>query len=211
MYASQRSPAVPKASASKPAVPKLLFTLLGQTVLLAALVACGSKPPPVAPKAEGEETKSSSSGVSVPGECVDPVADGDQHDPTRPADKHVQLDVRDIDLDGDGVIDTFVKPAWSCGHGCNRSAYVVRSTCGHYVGTFPSEDRYEALDEKTNGLRDIKAHPRRSDGAALRCYQLILKFDGKQYQGTRHRECECKDESPKCEGDWTDGDGWQPE
>jgi hypothetical protein len=206
MHAFQRSPAVPKS------LVHLLSAGLVATVV-AALSACGSTPKANEPKPEGgdEKPSSSSSGFTPPGDCVDPVADGDLHDPTRPFDKHVQLDVRDIDLDGDGVVDTFVKPAWSCGHGCNRSAYVVRSTCGHYVGTFPSEDAYEALDDKTNGLRDLKARPKRSDGATLRCYQLVLKFDGKEYKTTKHRECECKDESPKCESDWTDGTDWQPQ
>ncbi|MEO7093045.1 MAG: hypothetical protein ABI175_07340 [Polyangiales bacterium] len=205
MNASQRS------APRSPVHVARLHIAIAATALV-VLAACGSTPKAVEPKPGGDDTKASSSGgFAPPGECVDPVVDGDAHDATKPFDKHVQLDVRDIDLDGDGVVDTFVKPAWSCGHGCNRSAYVVRSTCGHYVGTFPSEDSYEALDEKTNGLRDLKARPKLSDGATLRCYQLVLKYDGKEYKTSKHRECECKDDAPKCEPDWTDGADWQPQ
>jgi hypothetical protein len=182
-------------------------TLLGGAVAL--LLACGGGGGAKStnnPSGGGESGGGgSSSGMTFDNECVDPVSDGDTHDPTRPADHHVQLDVKEFDLDSDGEVDYFVKPAWPCGHGCYRSAYVARKTCGHYVGTFPSEDNYEALDDKTNGLKDIKARPKKSDGQELHCYQVIWKFDGKQYQANKHRECECKDEAPKCEADWTDG------
>ena len=175
-----------------------------------ALVACGGGNKPVSNPTGGGEPSggsetSSASSLKFDNECVDPVADGDTHDPSRPADHHVQLDVKEYDIDGDGEVDYFVKPAWPCGHGCFRSAYVARGTCGHYVGTFPSEDNWDALDDKTNGLKDIKARPKKSDGEELHCYQVIWKFDGKQYQANKHRECECKDESPKCEAEWTDG------
>jgi hypothetical protein len=181
-------------------------TLLGGAV--AVLLACGGGGGAKTVNNSGgggEGGGGSSSGMKFDNECVDAVSDGDTHDPTRPADHHVQLDVKTADLDGDGEVDYFVKPAWPCGHGCYRSAYVARGTCGHYVGTFASEDNWDALDEKTNGLKDIKARPKRSDGEQLRCYQVMWKFDGKQYQAEKHRECECKDESPKCEADWTDG------
>lgn len=177
-------------------------------VAVTVLVACGggtTKPANNGASSGTESTHESSSGMKFDNDCVDPVADGDQHDPSRPADHHVQLDVKEYDLDGDGEVDYFVKPAWPCGHGCYRSAYVARGTCGHYVGTFPSEDNWEALDSKTNGLKDIKARPRKSDGQELHCFQVMWKFDGKAYEAEKHRECECKDEAPKCEAEWTDG------
>ena len=171
-----------------------------------AIAACGSPPKPVAaPSSEAAAPSGKGSGIALEGECVDPVADGDRHDSTRPADHHVQLDVRQEDIDGDGVVDFFVKPAWACGHGCFRSAYVARGTCGHYVGTFPSEDNWQVLDSKSHGLSDIKARPSKSDGQALRCFQIVYQFDGKQYEPNKHRECECKDEAPKCEADWSEG------
>jgi len=139
--------------------------------------------------------------AKLPGKCVDPVNDGDERDPSRPFGKHVQLDVRSDDLDGDGVADTFVMPAWPCGISCNRSAYVVASgsSCGHYVGTFPSTDAYSTLEHKTNGLHDLSVRPRKmgSDGE-LHCYNNVLAFDGKAYREIKHRECECKDEGAKC-------------
>ena len=103
------------------------------------------------------------------------------------------------------MVDVFVKPAWACGRGCLRSVYVARGTCGHYVGTFPSEDDWQVLDSKSHGLSDIKARPSKSDGEALHCFQIVYQFDGKQYEPSKHRECECKDEAPKCEAEWSEG------
>jgi hypothetical protein len=188
----------------------IIRSLTVAAVLVAAACGGGTTPQVETPKGEGGGKPVAGEPMKFDSDCVDPVADGDKHDPTRPFDKHVQLDVRNDDLDGDGVVDIFVKPAWSCGNGCNRSAYVSRGTCGHYVGTFPSEDNWEVLPETTNGLHDIKARPKKSDGEQLRCFQLIVKYDGKAYQVSKHRECECKDEAPKCEGDWTEGATWMP-
>lgn len=181
-----------------------LALILG-TALLLALGACGGGQKPAdsaAGKSGAEESGGgggSGSSVKLPGDCVDPIADGDRHDPARPFDKHVQQDVRDEDLDGDGAIDSFVKPGWSCGDACKRSAYVMRGHCGHYVGTFSSVDRYEALDTKSNGLKDLSVRPRRvEDDGEMHCYQIVLKFDGTEYKQAKHRECECKDEGAKC-------------
>lgn len=179
--------------------PVAIFALV-----LFVAVGCGgggsSKPAESPADKSGESTaSSSSSSFKPPGTCVDVVSDGDTHDSTRPFDKHVQLDVRDFDLDGDGVVDAFVKPAWACGNSCNRSAYVVRGTCGHWVGTFPSVDRYEALDSKTNGLKDLSVRPRREEeDGQLHCYNVILKYDGTEYKEAKRRECECKEEGAKC-------------
>lgn len=167
------------------------------------LAGCGGGQKPAESAAGKTESAPDGTGggptVKLPGDCVDPLGDGDKHDPARPFDKHVQQDVRDDDLDGDGAIDSFVKPGWGCGDACKRSAYVMRGTCGHYVGTFPSVDRYEALDEKTNGLRDISTRPRKvEDDGNMHCYQVILKFDGSEYKPAKTRECECKDEGAKC-------------
>ncbi len=183
-------------------LPRLLVVPL-LAVLAGHVASCGgSAPAPKPPVAAGEGATGESSPVptfEAPGACVDPLSDGDKRDPSRPFDKHVQTDVRDEDLDGDGLMDVFVKPAWSCGDSCKRSAYVVRGTCAHWVGTFGSIDRYETLETKTNGLKDLSVRPRRvGDDGEIHCYNLILRFDGKQYQQAKQRECECKDEAPKC-------------
>jgi hypothetical protein len=169
-------------------------------VLACAANACGGGGGRPAASPENEEASAPAGKAwTPPGECVDPLVDGDRRDPTRPFDKRVQLDVRDEDLDGDGVVDTFVKPAWSCGDACRRSAYVVRGTCAHWVGTFGSVDRYETLESRSHGLKDLSTRPRRlEEDGALHCYQVILKFDGTEYQPARKRECECKDDEPKC-------------
>ncbi|MGZ3420456.1 MAG: hypothetical protein ACXWUG_15175 [Polyangiales bacterium] len=164
--------------------------------------ACGGgatqKPPESAEsKSGGEEGPSSS--FKPPGDCVDAASDGDRHDPTKPFDKHVQPDVRSDDLDGDGVVDVFVKPAWSCGDSCNRSVYIVRGTCAHYVGTFPSTDNFESTENKTNGLKDISTRPKRQgEDGQTHCFNEIWQFDGKEYKKAKHRECECKAEGAKC-------------
>lgn len=144
--------------------------------------------------AGGDETskEASSSASKMPGDCVDPVTDGDRHDSTRPFDKHVQQDVRDEDLDGDGVVDAFVKPGWACGDSCVRSVYVVRGTCGHYVGSFPSMDNYFAHETKSNGLKDISTRPRHmEEDSQIHCYEQVYKFDGTKYQPSKKRECKC--------------------
>ena len=175
-----------------------------------AIAGCGggAKPADSPVDHEGDpKPPTTASVMTPPGDCVDPVSDGDLHDATRPFDKHVQLDVRDEDLDGDGVPDFFVKPGWSCGDSCTRSVYVGRGTCGHYVGSFPSTDSYESIDGKSHGLRDLRTRPRRVEGddSATHCYQIVLQFDGKEYRPTKHKECECKDTGAKCEGEWHDG------
>jgi hypothetical protein len=142
-----------------------------------------------------EPASTAAASAKMPGDCVDPVIDGDRHDSSRPFDKHVQQDVRDEDLDGDGVVDSFVKPAWACGEACKRSAYVMRGTCGHYVGSFPSDEKYYAQETKSNGLKDLSTHPRRiEDDNQMHCYEQILKFDGTQYQLAKKRECKCDNE-----------------
>jgi hypothetical protein len=170
-------------------------------ILCLVLASCGGAKSGGKPAATGggPDDDGSSTTFAAPGDCVDPLADGDRHDASRPFDKHVQLDVRNEDLDGDGVVDVFVKPAWSCGQACIRSAYVARGTCAHYVGSFRSIDRFETLDNKTNGLRDLSVRPRMvEEDGETHCYQHILQFDGFVYQVRRKRECECKDEGAKC-------------
>jgi len=180
--------------ASTRVIPTVMFAFV-----VAACSGGGEQKKIESPKnGDGPTTTSS---MKLPGECTDPTADGDKHDATRPFDKHVQLDVRTEDLDGDGVVDTFVKPAWSCGDSCNRSAYVVRNggTCGHYVGTFPSTDAYEALDHKTNGLRDLNTRPRKTEeDGQVHCYNAVLAYNGTEYKEIKRRECECKAEGAKC-------------
>lgn len=167
--------------------------------------ACGGgtaqKPPETAGAGESKPGggEGATSSFKPPGDCVDPASDGDSRDSTKPFDKHVQPDVRSEDLDGDGIVDVFVKPGWSCGESCNRSVYVVRGTCGHYVGTFPSTERFETADTKTNGLKDLSTRPKRQgDDGAAHCFNELWKFDGTQYRKAKIRECECKAEGGKC-------------
>jgi hypothetical protein len=169
--------------------------------VLALLVGCGGGNSGKPANTGGEKTDDgkSGAGLKMPGDCVDPLSDGDRHDSTRPFDKHVQQDVRDEDLDGDGVIDAFVKPAWSCGESCTRSVYVVRGTCAHYVGSFQSMEKFESMDTKSNGLKDLSVRPRRiEEDNQMHCYQIVLKFDGTEYKPSKKRECECKDDGAKC-------------
>jgi hypothetical protein len=185
--------------------------LLAILALVVTTSACGggtTQKPAESPegKTAGIEGSGSSGGsaLKLPGDCVDPLSDGDRHDATKPFDKRVQLDVRNEDLDGDGVTDVFVKPGWACGESCNRSAYVIRGTCGHYVGTFPSTDRFETLDTKTNGLKDLSTRPKRQEeDGQVHCYNVIWKFDGTEYKRAKKRECECKEEGAKCTA-WED-------
>ncbi len=168
---------------------------------LAFVTACGGTAKPAKDPTEERSAAEAEkgSGFAAPGACVDPLSDGDHHDSMRPFDKHVQQDVHAADLDADGVIDAFVKPGWACGDSCTRSAYVVRGTCAHWVGSFASTERYEALDTMTNGLKDLSTRPRRmGDDGQIHCWNVVLKYDGKEYQPAKTRECECKDEGAKC-------------
>ena len=170
-------------------------------VIVLVLAGCGGEKgsKPVATGGMKESGSSAEPARKMPGDCVDPITDGERRDSTRPFDKHVQNDVRDEDLDGDGVGDAFVKPAWACGDSCMRSAYVMRGTCGHFVGSFPSIDRYESIDTMTNGLKDLLTRPRRvEDDGQMHCYQIVLKFDGTEYKPAKNRECECKEDGAKC-------------
>ncbi len=185
---------------------------VGQSVFAAMLVAgvalgpwgCGggaatsSEPSTPKPAAEAKESAGGEK-VSLPGDCVDPLIDGDLHDSSRPFDKHVQYDVTGDDMDADGDRDVIVKPGWNCGESCKRSIYVMRGKCGHYVGTFTSTERFEFTAEKSHGLNDLSARPKRvEDDGEVHCRNVVYRFDGKQYQPNKTRECECKAEGAKC-------------
>jgi hypothetical protein len=178
--------------------PVAVFAL---AVVLTSACGGGTQKPAESASSEGKSSESSgeaSSSFKPPGDCVDAASDGDRHDSTKPFDKHVQLDVRSEDLDGDGIVDIFVKPGWSCGESCNRSVYIVRGTCAHYVGTFPSTERFESEETKTNGLKDLSTRPKRpGDDGGVHCFNEIWKYDGQQDKKAKIRECECK-EGGKC-------------
>lgn len=168
-------------------------------VLLVAACGGSNKPANTGGGGSSEGSGAPTSSLKLPGDCVDAVSDGDRRDSTRPFDKHVQLDVRDEDLDGDGVVDVFVKPGWSCGDSCNRSVYVSRGTCSHYVGSFPSIDKFSSLDSKSSGLKDLSTYPRSvEEDGHMHCYNVVFKFNGTEYKPAKRRECECKDEGAKC-------------
>ena len=176
---------------------------------------CGSAQPPAATpaSAEGAEPKNteavaSESDTKMPGACVDPVLDGDKHDGMRPFDKHVQDD-NDFsgDLDDDGHPDQAVEPAWSCGETCSRSLYVMRKSCGYYVGTIGTRHRYDVLDEKHHGLHDIAAYPTSYEADDTKhCWEVRYQFDGTSYQHIKRRECDCvmTETSKRCAPDWED-------
>lgn len=158
------------------------------------------------PKKAGDtEAKSA---VKLPGACVDPVVDGNRHDGTRPFDKHVQDD-NDFqgDLDDDGLPDQAVEPAWSCGETCNRSVYVMRKSCGHYVGTIGTRHRYDVLDEKHHGLHDLSGYPTTYEADDTKhCWEVRWQFDGTVYKHEKRRECECamSETTKRCSPDWED-------
>jgi hypothetical protein len=156
-------------------------------------------------KADDTEAKAS---VKLPGDYVDPVIDGNRHDGTRPFDKHVQDD-NDFqgDLDDDGHPDQAVEPAWSCGETCNRSIYVMRNSCGHYVGTIGTRHRYDVGDAKHHGLHDLSGYPTTYEADDTKhCWEVHYEFDGTVYKPLKRRECECAmtETTKRCSPDWED-------
>jgi hypothetical protein len=130
------------------------------------------------------------------------------HDGTRPFDKHVQDD-NDFqgDLDDDGHPDQAVEPAWSCGETCNRSIYVMRNSCGHYVGTIGTRHRYDVGDAKHHGLHDLSGYPTTYEADDTKhCWEVHYEFDGTVYKPLKRRECECAmtETTKRCSPDWED-------
>lgn len=160
---------------------------------------------PSKPSGGGDEQKPS---VALPGKCVDPLVDGDKHDGTRPFDKHVQDDNHfSGDLDDDGHADQAVEPAWSCGETCTVSIYVMRKSCGHYVGSLGTRHRYDVLDEKHNGLHDLAAYPTTYEvDSTKHCWEVRYQFDGNVYKHTKKRECDCAmtETTKRCSPEWED-------
>lgn len=198
-------------SAKVPVRIAMAFAIAATTFLG---VACGGgQTQPTTPANDGEPPPPKASGggmpqIALPGACVNPVADGDKHDGTRPFDKHVQDD-NDFtgDLDDDGLPDQAVEPAWSCGETCTRSIYVMRQSCGHYVGSIGTRHRYDVLDEKHNGLHDLAAYPTTYEvDSTKHCWEVRYAFDGKVYKHTKKRECDCAmtETSKRCSPEWED-------
>ncbi len=180
-----------------------------------ATSACGGSQTQAAAPSSAEQTTpkkveevASEPEAKLPGACVDPVVDGDNHDGMRPFDKHVQDD-NDFtgDLDDDGHADQAVEPAWSCGETCNHSLYVMAKGkgCGHYVGTIGTRHRYDLLDDKHHGLHDIAAYPTSYDADDTKhCWEVRWQFDGTTYERVKKRECDCNmtATTKRCSPDW---------
>jgi hypothetical protein len=91
-----------------------------------------------------------------------------------------------VDLDGDGRRDVFVAETGSSGSGGNAwDVYVRRGDCAHHVGGTTGRD-LRRLKKRHKGLFDFRIETR--GGFDFR-HHYDWRFDGKEYQLVRVREC----------------------
>jgi len=113
---------------------------------------------------------------TMPGACVDPMADAKSH-----ASGAGPTIASTPDLDGDGKPDKLL--AFS-GSGVAKSftAYVMRGTCGHFVGTLNAATLTPAKS-KSHGLDDLAGFIPCANGKHCNCttQEFTARFNGKAY------------------------------
>jgi hypothetical protein len=105
-----------------------------------------------------------------------------------PAAKDEVFDKSEIDLEGDGTRDVLLSAASTCSDAgeCTYEAFVVRGSCGHYVGSFRALN-LKTLPNLSAGLRDIEVE--RPEGCGTR--KQKLRFSGEAYAPFEESVCSC--------------------
>ncbi len=138
--------------------------------------------------------------VALPGPCVDPMEDALQRWRAQPFtsnadDPQAMKDLPPFDFDGDGVPDRLLASDIA-----NVTfAYVVRGSCGHFVGDIMVRPQAEPNAPRHHGLIDVhEIDSNACEGAPCGCDvgDLWLRFDGTVYgideaASHRSREREC--------------------
>jgi hypothetical protein len=158
-------------------------------------IGCKDKKTEATPSAAGSGPAAAAKTVAeppqaakLPGTCVDVVADAAK----RAAEPSIgglegepPHDVPGApDLDGDGSADRLFAIS---GGGTNVAtfAYVMRGSCGHYVGNIGSTPEATPKAEKRNGLVDVRVIENSAcEGAPCGCDvgEDWYRFDGTEYQ-----------------------------
>lgn len=136
--------------------------------------------PVVAPAAAPAAAK-----PTLPGACVDPLADATTRLKSPDTESDPPSANPSPDLDGDGLVDQVFTGGPISGHNENGLVYVMRGTCGHFVGNVTTTiPELPTPIVRHHDLADIKV-PEVSacEGAQCGCEPgwKWFRFDGKTY------------------------------
>lgn len=123
---------------------------------------------------------------SPPGSCVDPQADILK----RAAGSGAPQTVDKLDLDGDGKPDRVVHLDLGASAPNSIFAYVMRGSCGHFVGQF-SASSLKLSGNKSKGLKSFEVFEKNSDCTDdCKCSDksTALFFNGKAYQAAKPKD-----------------------
>ena len=123
---------------------------------------------------------------SAPGACVDPKGDIAK----RAAGSGAPQTVETFDLDGDGKPDKVVHLDLGAGTPNSIFAYVMRGTCGHFVGQL-SASSLKLSGNKSKGLKSFEALEKNADCTDdCKCSDKATPFffNGKAYQAGKAKD-----------------------
>lgn len=139
-------------------------------------------PAPTTPPAPTTTPPAPTPAVALPGPCVDPVKDVGTR-PMEPSSSELPREaVPGPDLDGDGTPDRFVSLGTNVT--TNTYAYVMRGSCGHFVGDIGRMPEAWADAPRTKGLVELRMIENgQCEGNPCGCIvgESRFKFDGTQY------------------------------
>ena len=127
---------------------------------------------------------SSTSRSTIPGSCLDPLADAKQRLAGQ-GEGEIAIEASP-DLDGDGTADVAVP--FGLGMTMHTLLYVTRGSCGHFVGDVGGPPKVEV--KRTRGLSDLVVPEVSScEGARCGCEpgEHHFVFDGTAYQLDKSR------------------------
>jgi alpha-tubulin suppressor-like RCC1 family protein len=131
------------------------------------------------------EAGARSSGVRLPGPCVDPYGHAlAHHDGQVFLQDYAARDVPvDLDMDGDGTQDRVIQGDAIAWH-VTYMLYVVRGQCAYFLGSVTAAEVPRALPHKTNGLHDL--HTADYECPPTGYCDTLWRFNGTRY--VRYRD-----------------------
>lgn len=147
--------------------------------------------------ADAGETTATRVSVKLPGACVDPTRHAAEHvarsNGTTPEQEveFVEEFSSELDLDGDGVNDA-ARFIGATGVTSEHLYYVMRGTCGHFVGQIASMG-LRTLSSTHHGLKDL--------GGEIECPPADCCYEEWRFDGTRYKRAVTRP-SPDCPHLW---------
>ena len=139
------------------------------------------------PTASAAPSAAADEPLVLPGSCVDVMKDAKKHYPN-------ELEVIDVDLDGDGKKDKIVHAAF---HAMNDPYlfYVMRGTCGHFVGEVQSSGPPAVSGKKSKGLKSFDGSTKNPCNTECGCFDSTDSyfFNGKTYVAGKSKQIATND------------------